>query len=199
MGIRDPRVDAYIASRNEFAHPILRRLREWVHATCPDVVETIKWGAPAFEYKGPLCGLAAFKRHAVFGFWKHGLVVGDDARSKQAMGSFGRLETIRDLPPKAAFVRWMKLAMRLNDEGVKVPRRKTRPKRPVALHPEFRAALARNAQARATLEALAPSHRREYVEWIAEAKRDETRARRIAQAVGWLAAGKSRMGKSGRG
>ena len=199
MGTRDPRVDAYIAGRNEFARPILERLRELVHSTCPEAVETIKWGAPAFEYKGPLCGMAAFKQHAVFGFWKHGLVVGDDEKSKQAMGSFGCLKSPRDLPTKAAFTRWMKQAIRLNDEGVKAPRCKTRPQQEAKLHPDFKAALARNAKARATLEGFAPSHRREYVEWIATAKRDETRARRIAQAVEWLAEGKSRNWKYERG
>jgi len=195
MPTLDPRIDAYIAAAPDFARPILERLRAVVHAGCPQVVETIKWGMPAFEHKGPLAGMAAFKRHAVFGFWKHELVVGDDARAREAMGSFGCLKTLSDLPPKRALVAFVRSAVKLNDAGVPAPRRKTRPRRAVAVPPALRAALARNARARATFEGLAPSHRAEYVEWVAEAKRDETRARRVQQAVEWLAQGKRRNWK----
>lgn len=195
MPVKDPRVDAYIAAAPDFARPILVHLRAVVHAGCPGVVETIKWRMPAFEHAGPLAGMAAFKRHAVFGFWKHELVVGDDARSRQAMGSFGCLTALSDLPPRRELVALVRKAAQLNDEGVKAPRRKTRPRRAVRLHPEFKAALARSARARATFEGLAPSHRAEYVEWVAEAKQDATRARRIAQAVEWLAQGKRRNWK----
>lgn len=195
MPTTDPRVDAYVAAAPEFARPILAHLRAVVHAGCPQVVETIKWRMPAFEHKGPLAGMAAFKAHAVFGLWKHELLVGDDARARQAMGSFGCLRTLADLPPRRELVALVRRAAKLNDEGVKAPRRKTRPRRAVPLHPDFKAALARNAKARATLEGFAPSHRAEYVEWVAEAKRDETRARRIAQAVEWLAQGKHRNWK----
>lgn len=195
MGQHDPRVDAYIEKRAEFARPILERLRELVHATCPDVEETIKWGMPSFEYHGILCGMAAFKQHAVFGFWKHELVIGDDEKWREAMGSFGCLRSVRELPTRAQFARWMKKAMQLNVDGVKAPQRKHARKAPARLHPAFRAALAKSSKARASFAALAPSHRREYVEWIAEAKRDETRARRIATAVQWLAQGKRRNWK----
>lgn len=195
MGTRDPRVDAYIAEAAPFARPILAHLRDVVHAFCPDVVETMKWSSPAFEYKGLLCGFAAFKAHCAFGFWKHALVVGDDARAAEAMGSFGRIASLRDLPSKATLGRYLKRAMRLNDEGVKAPREKTRPKKPIPMHPDFRRALASNAKAAATFESFSPSHKREYLEWIAEAKRDETRARRVAQALAWLAQGKPRNWK----
>lgn len=195
MGQHDPRVDAYIEKRAEFARPILERLRELVHATCPDVEETIKWGMPSFEYHGILCGMAAFKQHAVFGFWKHELVIGDDEKWREAMGSFGCLRSVRELPTRVQFARWMKKAMQLNVDGVKAPQRKRARRAPAKLHAAFRAALAKSSKARASFAALAPSHRREYVEWIAEAKRDETRARRIATAVQWLAQGKRRNWK----
>jgi len=195
MGTRDPRVDAYIAKSAPFARPILERLRELVHETCPGVVETIKWRQPAFEYEGPLCGMGAFKAHCVFGFWKHDLLIGDDEKAKEAMGSFGRLTSVTDLPSRTRFAAWMKRARKLNDDGVKVVRAKTRPKRPVPLHPDFERALARDGAARATLEAFPPSRRAEYVEWIASAKGDDTRARRIAQACQWLAEGKRRNWK----
>ncbi|MCK6459920.1 MAG: YdeI/OmpD-associated family protein [Planctomycetes bacterium] len=195
MGTRDPRVDTYIRKSAAFARPILERLREDVHACCPDVVETIKWSMPAFEYKGLLCGLAAFKGHCTFGFWKHALVVGDDPKADEAMGSFGRITSVADLPKRSVFRRYMRKAMRLNERGVTAPREKARPRSPIPMHPAFKRALAGNGKAAATFEAFPPSHRREYLEWIAEAKQETTRARRIGQAVDWLAAGKPRNWK----
>jgi uncharacterized protein YdeI (YjbR/CyaY-like superfamily) len=193
---RDPRIDTYIEKAPEYARPVLAHLRAVVHAACPDVVETLKWGKPSFDHHGMLCGMAAFKAHAAFGFWKHALVV-DDAQGKEleAMGSFGKITSVRDLPSKAVLTRYVKKAMKLNEDGVKVTRPKHSPKKPSPLHPEFKAALARNKKAQATFDAFPPSHRREYVDWVAEAKRDETRERRIEQAIEWLAEGKSRNWK----
>ncbi|MCY2961032.1 MAG: YdeI/OmpD-associated family protein [Planctomycetota bacterium] len=190
--MRDPRVDAYIAKSPEFARPILAHLREVVHASGPGVVETIKWGMPSFEYHGILCGMAAFKAHCSFGFWKHELILGADPRAAEAMGSFGCLRSIQDLPSRATLIRATKQARQLNEDGVRAPRTKTARKKPVSMHPEFAAALAKNAQARSTFEAFAPSHRSEYLEWVGDAKRAETRARRIRTAIAWLAQGKSR-------
>lgn len=191
----DPRVDAYIAKRAEFARPILVQLRALVHATCPEVRETIKWGMPSFEHHGILCGMAAFKEHAVFGFWKHELVIGDDPKAKEAMGSFGCLRSVDELPSKARFAKLMKKAIQLNVDGVKAPRAKTKPKAPIKMHPELKRALAKNAKAAATLAGFPPGAQREYLEWIADAKTDATRARRIADAVAWLAAGKRKNWK----
>ena len=195
MGTRDARIDAYIAKAAEFARPILRHVRALVHDACPEVGETLKWGMPSFEYKGLLCGMAAFREHATFGFWKHDLLVKDDAKAREAMGSFGRLRSVGDLPPKRTLAGYVRRAMKLNDDGVKAPRAKTRPKKPIPVHADFRAALAKNAKARAAFEAFPPSHKREYLEWIAEAKRDETRVRRVSQAVAWMAEGKPRNWK----
>ena len=141
MGTRDPRVDAYIARSAPFARPILVHLRAVVHAACPQVVETLKWRHLAFEHKGLLCGMAAFKEHVTFGFWKHDLVVGGDTRADEAMGSFGRIASLSDLPPKAALARLVKKAVKLNDEGVKAVRAKTAPRKPIPMHPELKAAL----------------------------------------------------------
>ena len=191
MVTRDKRVDTYIEKAPEYARPILAHLRAVIHSACPDVVETVKWGKPSFDYKGMLCGMAYFKQHCAFGFWKHDLVVeGVKGKELEAMGSFGRLTSVADLPPKATLARYIKKAMKLNDEGVKVVRAKTVPKKAVPVHPAFKLALERNPKARRTLEAFSPSHRREYVEWIAGAKREETRERRIATAIEWLNEGK---------
>jgi uncharacterized protein YdeI (YjbR/CyaY-like superfamily) len=195
MGKKDARLDAYIKKAAPFAQPILATLRERMHASCPDVVETLKWGHPSFEYKGILAGMAAFKQHAAFGFWKHDLVVGKDSRSNEAMGSFGRITKVADLPPAARFAGWVKKAMELNDAGIKVERVKTKRKKPIAMHADFAKALAKDKKARANFDAFAPSCQRDYMEWIGEAKQDATRERRIATAVEWIGQGKRRNWK----
>jgi hypothetical protein len=195
MGTRDSRIDAYIDKAAPFARPILAHLREVVHAACPDAQETLKWRSPTFEHRGILCGMAAFKQHCVFGFWKHELVVGGDRRAQEAMGSFGRLTKLSDLPSRAALARFVKKAAKLNEDGVTVARAKRAPKSAVRMHPALKAALAKNARATGTYEGFSPSAKREYLEWIADAKADATRERRIAQAVEWMAAGKRRNWK----
>lgn len=193
MGKRDPRVDAYIEKSAEFARPILNRLREVVHSACPEVQEKMKWSMPHFDYQGPICGMAAFKEHCAFGFWKGSLVV--EKASDEAMGQLGRIASLRDVPSKKTLTAWIRKAMKLNEEGVKAPRA-PRPKKAEAEMPEdLRKALAKNAKARAAFEGFSPSHRREYVEWIEEAKRAETRARRLGTAIEWMAEGKSRNWK----
>lgn len=191
MGKRDPRIDAYIARSAEFARPILEHLRGTVHEACPQVEETMKWSMPHFMYEGMLCGMASFKAHCTFGFWKGALVLGEDGRAeKDAMGQFGRIERISDLPPKRTLVALIRRAMQLNDEGVRSPARARKPKPPAEVPDDLSAALARNRKARATFEGFSASQRREYVEWIAGAKREETRARRLATTLEWLAEGK---------
>jgi len=196
MGTKDARVDAYIAKSADFAKPILKSVRATVHAACPEVVETIKWGFPHFTYNGMLCATAAFKAHCALVFWKGKLVVGDAPASKGgAMGQLGRITKLADLPSKPALTKLVKKAMKLNDEGIKAPRDKTKPKSPPKVPADLAAALKRNAKARAAFEKFPPSHKREYVEWITSAKRDETRARRLAQAIDQIAQGKSQSWK----
>ncbi|HEX8850387.1 MAG TPA: YdeI/OmpD-associated family protein [Gemmatimonadaceae bacterium] len=198
MGTRDPRIDAYIAKSADFAQPILEHIRDVVHAACPTVEETMKWSFPHFMYNGMLCSMAAFKQHCSLGFWK-GALLFDSARDREAMGQFGRITKIADLPPKKELMAYVKKAMKLNDEGAKVPRirkpglsRRAVPTEPPA---DLVAALEKNAKARATFEGFPPSHRREYIEWITEAKREETRQKRLAQTIEWLAEGKQRNWK----
>jgi uncharacterized protein YdeI (YjbR/CyaY-like superfamily) len=197
MGNRDPRIDAYIANAAGFAQPILGRLREIVHEACPDAEETLKWGAPSFMHAGGiLCMMAAFKQHASFGFWKHALVVGEGV-PRDGMGSFGKLTSLKDLPPKKELVALIRKAMRLNEEGVKTPgvRKASTPKPPPVAPDDLAAALKKNRQARTAFEGFSPSQQREYVDWITEAKRDETRQKRLTQAIEWLAEGKQRNWK----
>lgn len=197
MGTRDPRVDAYIAKSAEFARPILTHIRETVHAACPEVEETIKWGFPHFMYKGMLCAMASFKQHCTFNFWKGSLVVPDGAaKGREAMGQFGRITALSDLPSKKVLTGYIKTAMKLNDAGVKSPTRsKPKVKQAVVVPEILAAALRRNKKARETFEGFSPSNQREYVEWITEAKSEETRKRRLNTAIEWMAEGKPRNWK----
>lgn len=198
MATCDPRIDAYIAKSADFARPILVHLRELVHAACPDVEETMKWSFPHFMYKGMLCGMSAFKQHVAFGFWKGKLIVDDAGNSvEDAMGQFGRITRIGDLPPKKTLTAYVKKAMALNEAGVKSPTRvkSAKPKPEATIPDDLAAALKKNAKARKTFEAFSPSARREYVDWITEAKRETTRVQRLATTLEWLAEGKQRNWK----
>ena len=196
MAAKDPRVDAYIATQRPFAQPILKRIRQAVHAGCPDVTETIKWGVPAFEYKGPMCGMAAFKAHCLMGFWKGTLVKSmPKDRVSQAGGGWGRFESIDDLPDLKLIVRMVKEAVALNDAGIKVPRA-VKPAKPPLKSPAYMlAAIKKDKKAGAAWADFSPSAQRDYVEWITQAKSDDTRARRLATAVEWIAEGKRRNWK----
>ena len=195
MGKRDPRVDAYIANAADFAQPILTDVREAVHAACPNVEETMKWRFPHFVYKGMLCGVAAFKQHAALGFWKGELVTGR-GRGADAMGQFGRLTAVSDLPSKPVLANYIRKAVALNDEGVKVARvaRRAAPKA-LRVPADVASALNKSKKAHAAFAAFSPSHKREYLEWITEAKSADTRARRLQTAIEWMAEGKSRNWK----
>jgi len=194
MAQHDPRIDAYIENAAEFAQPVLRFLRETVHAACPEVEETLKWGMPAFMYHGLLCSMAAFKQHATFGFWKGALIV-PDADHAAAMGQFGRITHCRDLPTRKQIIALIRTAMKLNVDGVKPARAKPAARSPVVVPDDLAAALKKHRKAASAFEAFSPSQRREYIEWLTEAKRADTRARRLAQAIEWIGEGKTRNWK----
>jgi uncharacterized protein YdeI (YjbR/CyaY-like superfamily) len=166
-----------------------------VHAGCPEIQETIKWQFPCFDYKGPLANMASFKEHCAFGFWKASLLLEGDAEAEaKAMGHFGRLRSLADLPPKKVLIGYVRKAAALNAAGVKMPRRSA-PKAALQIPDDFAAALQRNKKAQSAFEKFSPSCRREYLEWITSAKRAETRAQRLATAIEWIADGKSRNWK----
>lgn len=195
MPAKDPRVDAYIARSAPFARPVLDHLRAVVHRAVPGAEETIKWGMPHFMLGGILCGFAAFKAHCAFHVRGADHLLGA-AASDDAMGQFGRITAISDLPPRATLARILKQAAAWNEAKVKAPRAVRKAPKPEAkVTPDLAAALERNAKARATFDGFSPSKRREYVEWIVEAKGEETRSRRLAEAITWMAAGKSRNWK----
>jgi uncharacterized protein YdeI (YjbR/CyaY-like superfamily) len=191
---KDPRIDAYISKSADFAKPILTHLRKTLHAACPEVEETMKWSSPSFMYKGILCGMAAFKAHCVFGFW-HDDQLFKNGGDRNAMERFGRITSLADLPSDKQLTAYIKKAVKLKDEGAVRQRRPAEPRKPLKVPPYLTAALRRNARARAAFEAFSPSHRREYIEWLTEAKTDATREKRLAQAIEWIAEGKSRNWK----
>jgi hypothetical protein len=198
MGSTDPRVDAYISEAAPFARPILTHIRKAVHAGCPDVEETMKWRTPHFVYKGVLCSMASFKAHCAFGFWNASLLnpSGGGTKSAEAMGQFGRIASVDDLPGAKQLAALVRQAAALNDQGVKVPRRKKgAPKPPPTAPADFMKALRANKRALSAFTQFSPSHKREYIDWISEAKTVETRQRRMATALEWLSEGKARNWK----
>jgi uncharacterized protein YdeI (YjbR/CyaY-like superfamily) len=193
MAKKDPRIDAYIDKAAPFAKPILKFLRKAVHAGCPEVEETIKWSMPHFDFKGPMSGMAAFKEHCAFGFWKSKLIFGATGKGEEAMGHFGRITSLSDLPNEKALIGYVRKAAELNEKGIKASDRKKRKPLPVPAY--LTAALKKNAKARKTFENFSPSQRRDYIEWVTEAKREETRRQRLKITLEWLAQGKPRNWK----
>lgn len=196
MSQTDKRIDAYIEKSAEFAQPVMVHLRELIHKACPDVTETVKWSMPSFEFKGLLCGFAAFKQHCTFGFWKQSLMETDAfPKNKTAMGSFGRITSLKDLPSDKVMIGLVHQAMELNEKGIKVPKKPAPPKKELVVPPVLSAALKKDKAARATFDKFPYSCKKEYIEWITEAKTDATRDKRLATTLEWLAEGKRRNWK----
>jgi uncharacterized protein YdeI (YjbR/CyaY-like superfamily) len=197
MAKKDPRVDAYIAKSADFAKPVLNHIRKLVHSACPRVEETMKWSRPHFMYGGMICGMSAFKGHCALGFW-HPLLRDsiEGGGSRNGMGQFGRIASLSDLPTDAEIKRLVQVAMQLNDDGVKgPPKTKRKPPKVMAIPQELATAFKKNSAAKITFDGLSTSHKNEYLEWITEAKRDETRAKRVATTIEWLSEGKKRNWK----
>lgn len=192
----DPRVDAYIERSADFAKPILKHIRKLVHRAAPEINETMKWSFPHFDYKGMLCSMASFKQHCAFGFWKQSLMENSDFPEKSAMGSFGRITSLKDLPSDRTIVKLVKDAMKLNDEGLTVKRKPvSKEKRDVAIPEILVSALDSNPKAAETFNGFPYSCKKEYVEWITEAKTEATRDKRLATTLEWLSEGKRRNWK----
>ncbi|HUM47429.1 MAG TPA: YdeI/OmpD-associated family protein [Chitinophagales bacterium] len=203
MAKKDTRIDAYIAKSASYAKPILKHFRELVHTHCPEVEETIKWSVPFFDYKGgSFCSMAAFKEHCAIGFWKANMMKDlgkmEDGEEKSA-GSYGRITTLDDLPADKIIIGHIKEAMKLNEAGVKLaPKKKPAEKTALQIPAELISALNKSKKAKAAFENFSPSHKREYATWIAEAKSEETRNKRIETAIEWMTEGKSRHWKYAR-
>jgi uncharacterized protein YdeI (YjbR/CyaY-like superfamily) len=196
---RSSQMDAYISNAPGFAKPILQHLRELVHAACPEVEETMKWSRPHFMHHGLMCGMSAFKHHCAFGFWLAEMVfaaTGQPSTEKDCMGHFGRITSLSDLPADKQMLAMIKKAAELNESGAKRPAAPRPAEKRELIVPDYMtAALKKNKKAQAAFEGFSYSHKSEYVEWITEAKREETRQKRIETMLIWLAEGKSRNWK----
>jgi len=199
MAKTNPKVDAYILKAQPFAQPILNHLRKLVHQACPEVEETIKWGFAAFDYKGPFCTMAAFKQHCAFGFWKAALMKDADKLKRaqsNSMGHLDRLTSLKDLPSDKQMISYLKEAMKINEAGLKLaPRKKAVDTKPLAVPPYFKTALSKNKKATEHFTNFAPGQKKEYILWLTEAKTEETRNKRMEQAVEWISEGKIRNWK----
>jgi len=189
---RDAGIDAYIARAQPFAKPILEKVRERVHAVVPEVEEALKWSMPAYTVGGKILLItAAFKAHAALNFWR-GQELRTDKANADAMGQFGKLESVADLPSDAELDRLIREAAEVAKSAPAPRKAKHAPKPAPGMHPEFAAALAKAPKAKAALDGFPPSAQRDYLEWIAEAKQAATRQKRIATAIEWLSEGKRR-------
>jgi len=201
---KDQRIDAYIAKSADFAKPILEHFRALVHKACPEVEETMKWGFPHFDYKGQMmCSTAAFKQHTAVNFWKAPLMKSGEklvekAKTEEAMGHLGKITSLKDLPKDSVLTKYIKEAMKLNDEGVKLSpakRQSSAAKASLVVPDYFMKDLSKNKKALKTFEEFSPSHKREYVSWVTEAKTDATRDKRMADAMSWMSEGRIRNWK----
>ncbi len=195
----DSRVDAYIIKSADFAKPILEHLRKLVHQAAPMATETIKWGFPFFDYKGPLAHMSSFKQHCAFGLWKAGQLndpKGYLQKDEPSAGSFGKLTSLNDLPADDVLLDFIKQALALNENNVKPTEKKVpKPKAPIEIPADFADLLAGNPKANEVYEKFSPSHKREYLEWIVDAKSDATRQKRLQTAIEQIIEGKSRNWK----
>jgi uncharacterized protein YdeI (YjbR/CyaY-like superfamily) len=196
----DSRVDAYIEKAAPFAKPVLLKLRKLIFQACPDVKETIKWSFPNYELHGSvLCNMASFKEHCAFGFWKASLLSDPEGilqvKNRNAMGHLDRIGSVKDLPADRILIAYLKEAALLNKNKIKVARPKAAPKKELPLPKALAVALKKNKKAATFFEEFSPSARREYIEWINEAKTEETLNKRLATTIEWLEEGKSRHWK----
>lgn len=193
-----PQVDAYIAKAPEYARPILQKIRKLFHKACPEIEETIKWGVPHFDFKGIVGSMAAFKQHVGFAFWKGGLL-SDPHQLFSGVGhtsmSALKICALKDLPAEKILLAYIREAVALNEQGVKIPREESTVKKELTIPEDLRAALTKNKKAQATFEGFSYSHKKDYVEWITEAKQEATRQKRLATTIEWLAEGKPRNWK----
>lgn len=202
MATKDKRIDAYIAKAEPFAKPILTHIRALVHKACPDVEETMKWSFPHFGYKGSMmCSMASFKQHAVMGFWKATLMkdaakLTAMAQTEISMGHLGKLTSLKDLPSDKIILAYVKDAMRLNEENIKLPaKKKTTETKEVKVPGFLKTALQKNGKAKSTFDAFSQSNKKEYVDWLNEAKTEVTREKRLKDAIEWMSEGKIRHWK----
>ena len=195
----DSRIDSYIEKSADFAKPVLTHIRKLMHLASPEIRETIKWGMPHFDCKGTVCGMAAFKEHCVLGFWKSSLLSDPNnilkEESAAAMGQFGRIKSIADLPADKVLISYIQEAIALNEKGVKLSKKSASAPAPIQIPVDFLEMLQNHPGAQANFEKFSNSHRKEYISWFEEAKTEVTRKKRMDTAIEWITEGKRRNWK----
>lgn len=200
MPKRDPRIDAYIAKAGLFAQPVLIHLRELIHKVCPEAEETIKWSFPHFVYKGEiLCSMASFKNHCAFGFYKASLMndksLIENSPNENAAWQLGRLTSLKDLPPDKKLISYIKEAMKLNEEGIRLKQTSSNERKELVVPDYFTNELNKNNKALKVFEEFSYTNKKEYIDWITEAKTETTREKRLMTAIEWISEGKPRNWK----
>lgn len=194
----NPIVTDYINNVEPFAKPIVKKLRAIFLKADKRLVENVKWGLPSYEYKGIVGGFASFKNHVAWGLWKSSLLKdpkGAIGLARASIMSAGKLSSVKDLPKEQHLIDLIKQAVELNERGIKLKKPKAKKKPEAKVPGDLRQALDRNEKAAEVFENFSPSCRREYIEWITEAKTEETREKRLLQAIEWMAEGKRRNWK----
>ncbi|HMS64959.1 MAG TPA: YdeI/OmpD-associated family protein [Ignavibacteria bacterium] len=201
MKSKDNRIDLYISKAPEYAKPLLTHLRSLIHKACPEAEETWKWSFPHFDYKNEMmCSMAAFKNHCAFGFWKASIMSDPDKiltiKERESMGHMGQIKSLADLPPDKIIIKYIKEAMRLNDEGIKLPSKaKSSEKKELIIPDFFTKILSKNKTAQKVFDDFSYSHKKEYVMWVTEAKTEDTKNKRMETAIEWLSEGKKKNWK----
>jgi len=194
----DQRIDQYISNAAPFAQPILIHLRKLIHEACPEVEETMKWSFPHFDYKGVMISMAAFKAHCTLNLWKGALIPGipNVDPGNTAMGNFGRITSIKDLPSESKLLEIFREAKRLNDENIRLPSKGKGSVAKELIVPDYLLeAIRANSAANSTWEKFSYSHKKDYVDWITGAKTEATRLKRLATSIEWISEGKNQMWK----
>ena len=164
-----------------------------IHEGCPAATETIKWRFPFFEYHGVLCGLAAFKAHCSMFFWRDidvGTLLEKPSTGDMRVGRLEKVTSLADLPKESVLLACVRAAVEQRDAPKSKTKRARKPAKELPVPADLKKALAANAKAAATFKNFAPSHRRAYLEWIAEAKQPATREKRLQTTIEWLREGK---------
>lgn len=201
MGAKDKKVDDYIAKRPDFAKPILNHLRELFHKAHPAFEEKIKWGVPSFDHKGIVANMAAFKEHCALVFWKASLMKDPHKifakEGKSGMGHLGKIKSLKDLPSDKILIQYIKEAVNLNENGIKLPSKKEN-KKDLEIPSYFKSALKSlpdGKKAWEIFENFSYSNKKEYIDWLNDAKTESTRKKRLETAVKWISEGKIRNWK----
>lgn len=187
-------ITAYIEKATPEFKEVMIALRSVLNNPNFDIKEDWKWGAPNFNNEGMICWLAHFRNHVGMNFFK-GTLIKDKynlfTHYREEKGNrqlkFSDINQI--IPEQIEY--YIEEAIKLNQENIKVVKKEIDTSLPLDLETE----LNNNPKAKMFFESLAPSYKRDYIEWIEEAKREATRTKRLATTMEWLSEGKKKNWK----